>query len=173
DVLGHVLVEQAGEELLAVEERIRLLSRQAREGASRDELRRAVRGLALDQQASVIRAFAIYFQLVNIAEQHHRVRRRREYELEERVPRESLRAVCERLGDRRAPPLSLELVLTAHPTEATRRTILGAHVRISNLLAELDDPLSSPARAEAVAGALTGEVTLLWQTDELRTLRPR
>src|SRR5439155_13522408 len=66
----------------------------------------------------------------------------------------------------------LELVLTAHPTEATRRTILGAHLRISKLLAELDDPLASPARADAVAGALTGEVTLLWQTDELRTVRP-
>jgi len=173
DVLGRVLVEQEGEELLAAEERIRLLSRQAREGAPRRELRDAVRGLALEEQASVIRAFAIYFQLVNIAEQHHRVRRRREYELEQRVPRESLRDAFDRLGDRSAPPLSLELVLTAHPTEVTRRTILGAHLRISRLLAELDDPLASPERADAVAGALTGEVTLLWQTDELRTVRPR
>ena len=173
DVLGHVLVEQEGEELLAAEERIRLLARQAREGGPRDELRDAVRLLPLDRQASVIRAFAIYFQLVNIAEQHHRLRRRREYELEQRVPRESLRDAFDRLGDRPAPPLSLELVLTAHPTEATRRTILGAHLRISGLLAELDDPLASPVRADAVAGALTGEVTLLWQTDELRTVRPR
>ncbi len=173
DVLGRVLVEQEGEELLAAEERVRALSRQAREGAPRAELRDAVRGLALEQQAAVIRAFAIYFQLVNIAEQHHRVRRRREYEREERVPRESLRDAFERLGAREAPPLSLELVLTAHPTETTRRTILGAHVRISRLLAELDDPLASRARVDAVAGALTGEVTLLWQTDELRTVRPR
>jgi phosphoenolpyruvate carboxylase len=173
DVLGRVLVEQEGEELLAAEERIRALSRQAREGAPRAELREAVRGLALEQQAAVIRAFAIYFQLVNIAEQHHRVRRRREYEREERVPRESLRDAFERLAALEAPPLSLELVLTAHPTETTRRTILGVHVRISRLLAELDDPLASSARADAVAGALTGEVTLLWQTDELRTVRPR
>ena len=173
DVLGRVLVEQGGEELLAAEERIRALSRQAREGALRRELRDAVRALPLEQQASVIRAFAIYFQLVNIAEQHHRARRRREYETEERVPRESLQDAFERLGGREPPPLSLELVLTAHPTEVTRRTILAAHVRISRLLAELDDPLASPTRADAVAGALTGEVTLLWQTDELRTVRPR
>jgi phosphoenolpyruvate carboxylase len=173
DVLGRVLVEQEGEELLEAEERIRLLSRQAREGAPRLELRDAVRRLELKEQASVIRAFAIYFQLVNIAEQHHRLRRRREYDLEQRVPRESLRDAFDRLGGRPAPPLSLELVLTAHPTEATRRTILGAHVRISRLLAELDDPLASPTRVEGVAGALTGEVTLLWQTDELRTVRPR
>src|SRR6266545_2748151 len=173
DVLGRVLVEQEGQELLDAEERIRLLSRQAREGAPREELREAVRGLELKQQASIIRAFAIYFQLVNIAEQHHRLRRRREYELEQRVPRESLRDAFSRLGDRPAPSLSLELVLTAHPTEATRRTVLGAHVRISRLLGELDDPLASPARAEAIAGALTGEVTLLWQTDEVRAVRPR
>src|SRR6266540_583306 len=173
DVLGRVLVEQEGQELLDAEERIRLLSRQAREGAPREGLREAVRGLELKQQASIIRAFAIYVQLVNIAEQHHRLRRRREYELEQRVPRESLRDAFSRLGDRPAPSLSLELVLTAHPTEATRRTVLGAHVRISRLLGELDDPLASPARAEAIAGALTGEVTLLWQTDEVRAVRPR
>ena len=173
DVLGRVLVEQEGEGLLAAEEEIRALSRRAREGGPRGKLRDAVRGLAFEQQASVIRAFAIYFQLVNIAEQHHRVRRRREYELERRVPRESLRDAFERLDGRPAPPLSLELVLTAHPTETTRRTILAAHLRISRLLAELDDPLASPARADAIAGALTGEVTLLWQTDELRTVRPR
>jgi phosphoenolpyruvate carboxylase len=174
DVLGRVLVEQEGKELLDAEERIRLLSRRAREGGPRRELSEAVRALELEQQASVIRAFAIYFQLVNIAEQHHRLRRRREYELEQRVPRESLRDAVERLGERPATPsLSLELVLTAHPTEATRRTILAAHLRISHLLGELDDPLASPARADAVAGALAGEVTLLWQTDELRAVRPR
>ena len=173
DVLGRVLVEQEGEELLAAEEQVRMLSRRAREGGSRRELRDAVRGLGLEQQASVVRAFAIYFQLVNIAEQHHRLRRRREYELEQRVPRESLRDAVDRVGGRSAPPLSLELVLTAHPTEATRRTILGAHVRISHLLGELDDPLAAPTRVDEIAGALMGEVTLLWQTDEVRAVRRR
>jgi phosphoenolpyruvate carboxylase len=173
DVLGRVLVEQEGQELLDAEEQIRLLSRRAREGRPREELSEAVRRLELNQQASVIRAFAIYFQLVNIAEQHHRLRRRREYELEQRVPRESLRDAFTRLRDRPAPSLSLELVLTAHPTEATRRTVLAAHLRISRLLGELDDPLAPPTRAEAVEGALMGEVTLLWQTDEVRAVRPR
>ena len=108
DVLGRVLVEQEGEELLAAEEQIRSLSRQAREGGSREELRDAVRGLAPEEQASVIRAFAIYFQLVNIAEQHHRLRRRREYEHEQRVPRESLRAAVEQLvpAQKGSPPVA-------------------------------------------------------------------
>jgi phosphoenolpyruvate carboxylase len=173
DALGRVLVEQQGPELLDAEERIRLLSRRAREDGSRDRLREAVRELELTEQASVIRAFALYFQLVNIAEQHHRLRRRREYELEGRTPRESLGDAFRQLGNRPPKPVSLRLVLTAHPTEATRRTILTAHLRISRLLGELDDPLAAPARREAVAEALAGEVTLLWQTDELRSVRPR
>jgi phosphoenolpyruvate carboxylase len=173
DALGRVLVEQHGPELLDAEERIRRLSRRAREGGSRDRLREAVRELELTEQASVIRAFALYFQLVNIAEQHHRLRRRREYELEGRIPRESLPDAFQRLGNRPAQPVALRLVLTAHPTEATRRTTLTAHLRISKLLGELDDPLAAPARTDAVAEALAGEVTLLWQTDELRSVRPR
>jgi phosphoenolpyruvate carboxylase len=173
DVLGRVMVEQRGRELLDAEERIRLLSRQAREGAPRDRLSEAVRALELGEQESVIRAFALYFQLVNIAEQHHRLRRRREYELEGRIPRDSLRDAFDRLGDRRPESVSLRLVLTAHPTEATRRTILAAHLRISRLLDELDDPLVEAARIAAVAEEVAGEVTLLWQTDELRSIRPR
>jgi phosphoenolpyruvate carboxylase len=172
DVLGRVMVEQQGQELLDAEERIRRLSRQAREGAPREGLREAVRELRLGEQESVVRAFALYFQLVNSAEQHHRLRRRREYEVEGRIPRDSLRDAFERLGDRRPESVGLQLVLTAHPTEATRRTVLAAHLRISRLLAELDDPLLAPARSDEIAEALAGEVTLLWQTDELRSVRP-
>jgi phosphoenolpyruvate carboxylase len=173
DALGRVLVEQHGPALLEAEERIRLLSRGARGGESRERLREAVRGLDSSEQELVVRAFALYFQLVNIAEQHHRLRRRREYEFEGRVPRESLRDAFQRLQNRPPKPVSLRLVLTAHPTEATRRTVLTAHLRISRLLTELDDPLAAPARIDAIAEALAGEVTLLWQTDELRTVRPR
>jgi phosphoenolpyruvate carboxylase len=173
DALGRVLVEQHGPALLEAEERIRLLSRGARGGESREPLREAVRRLESSEQELVVRAFALYFQLVNIAEQHHRLRRRREYEFEGHVPQESLRDAFQRLNTRPPKPVSLRLVLTAHPTEATRRTVLTAHLRISRLLTELDDPLAAPARVDAVAEALAGEVTLLWQTDELRTVRPR
>jgi phosphoenolpyruvate carboxylase len=173
DALGRVLVEQHGPALLEAEERIRLLSRGARGGESRERLREAVRRLQSSEQELVVRAFALYFQLVNIAEQHHRLRRRREYEFEGRVPRESLRDAFQRLQNRPPKPVSLRLVLTAHPTEATRRTVMTAHLRISRLLTELDDPVAAPARIDAVAEALAGEVTLLWQTDELRTVRPR
>jgi phosphoenolpyruvate carboxylase len=182
EILGRVLVEQEDESLFEDEERIRKLSRDARAGGSRDELREAVRGLGLERQAAVLRAFGLYFQLANIAEQHHRLRRRRQYEAEGRRPRESLADAFARLDamdvgaeelERAVRAISLELVLTAHPTEATRRTILAVHLRISRLLAELDDPTLPASLREEVESALATEVTLLWQTDEVRPQRPR
>jgi phosphoenolpyruvate carboxylase len=177
DLLGRVLVEQEGEALLADVERVRRLAREARAGGPLDELRAAVAGLPVERQASVLRAFALYFQLANVAEQEHRVRRRREYAHEGRVPAESLEAAFARL-DGVAPEVleervSLELVLTAHPTEATRRTVLASHLRLARLLADLDDALlPAPGRAE-VEAALAAEITALWQADEVRTRRPR
>ena len=135
DVLGEVLVEQGGEQLLALEERIRRLARDAREAGDRSELEETIGALELDQQSAVLRAFSLFFQLANIAEQHHRLRRRRQYEHEGRVPRESLADAVARLrqagiGDEElsaaAARIEVRPVLTAHPTEATRRTILQA-----------------------------------------------
>src|SRR5919198_4572196 len=138
NILGTVLVEQEGPSLLDDVESIRGLARAVRRGEAPEPLREAVRALPLDRQASVLRAFGLYFQLANMAEQHHRVRRRRDYELEGRAARESLEETFALLAD--LPPrevaaaaagLSLELVLTAHPTEAARRTVLAAHLRMS------------------------------------------
>ena len=165
DLLGRVLVEQEDESLLADVEHVRALARAARQGQRRDELRDAVEALPLPRQASVLRAFALYFQLANVAEQHHRIRRLGEYGREDRVRRESLAAAFAQLGDDPPADVSLELVLTAHPTEAARRTVLAAHVRIAEQLGRLDD-------GEDVADALAAEITMLWQADEVRTRRP-
>ena len=75
DVLGEVLVEQEGEELLALEEQIRGLARVARETGDRAELEETIGALELERQSAVLRAFSLFFQLANIAEQHHRLRR--------------------------------------------------------------------------------------------------
>ena len=117
----------------------------------------------------MLRAFSTYFQLANTAEQHHRIRRRRAYTQEVEVPRESLAEAFERLSVvpadelwRRLRKVSLELVLTAHPTEATRRTMLRAHVRIAGLLTRLDDPGSDRGRARRARGrARRGDHDLL------------
>src|SRR5579864_5522407 len=99
EILGEVLVEQCGADLFELEEEIRALARAGRGGdpnAARN-LRGVVGALDLERQALVLRAFAMYFQLANIAEQHHRLRRRRAYEHEGRVPRESLADALARL----------------------------------------------------------------------------
>ena len=184
DLLGRVLVEQEGEELLAAVELVRRLARADRDGdrGAGAELAEVVGGLDPKAQALVLRAFGLYFQLANIAEQHHRLRRRRAYEHEGRVPPESLKdafARVEQAGvgedELRAAvgALSVELVLTAHPTEATRRGILRAHRRIASLLRELDDPELPPSAEERVRRDLAEEVTILWPTDEVRSQRPR
>ena len=182
DLLGRVLVEQGGERLLQDEEDVRALARAARSGGARGELRATVAELGLERQGAVLRAFALFFQLVNIAEQHHRIRRRREYEHEGVVPRESLADAFGRLDEAGVEPdevaaagsvLSVELVLTAHPTEATRRTVLEAHRRIAALLAYLDDDALPPSERTRVEKGLAEEITILWLTDEVRSRRPR
>jgi phosphoenolpyruvate carboxylase len=161
DLLGRVLVEQEGEALLEDVERVRALARAARAGEPHEELRVAVEALPLERQTSVLRAFALYFQLANVAEQHHRVRRWREYRREGTAPHESLDAALAAI-EGVVPEVSLGLVLTAHPTEATRRTVLAAHLRIARLLDE-DDPEQG----------LLAEIAALWQADEVRSRRPR
>ena len=178
DLLGRVMVEQEGEELLAREEEIRHVSRRARETGDPDvraELAQAVAALDLDQQTKILRAFTLYFQLANIAEQHHRIRRRRDVARGDGAPRESLGDAIARLREAgvddealaaAAAHVSLELVITAHPTEATRRTILRSQARLGALLADLD-------AGESVEERAAEEITVLWQTDEVRPQRPR
>ncbi len=180
-----MLAEQEGEDLLVDVELIRGLSRKARKAGRpgpRSDLATAVRKLPLERQAQVLRAFGLYFQLANLAEQHHRLRRRRQYERERRPPRESLDAAFTALAAagvdeaelaRVAAGISLELVLTAHPTEATRRTVLTAHLRLARRLRELDDPDLSAAARDRIGDEIAEEVTALWETDEVRSTRPR
>src|SRR4029079_8198036 len=139
DALGRVLVEQVGENLLADVERVRHLAREARNSGSaadpahaasrvraaaeRAALATCVRALDEERSTAVLRAFGLYFQLANVAEAWHRVRSRRRYEREQRIPRESLAEAFGRLAEggvepgelvRQAQNVSLELVITAH-----------------------------------------------------------
>src|SRR5438067_251488 len=170
-ILGNVLVEQEGEWLLQLVERTRHAARAARNEQTVD-----VEAFpSAHEQVLVLRAFGLYFQLANLAEQHHRLRRRREDAHRGAALRESLDSALETLGDEDvdAAGTSIQLVLTAHPTEATRRTVLLAHIRIARLLARLDDPRLSPRERAAAEASIAEEVTMLWQTDEVRHDRLR
>ncbi len=184
EILGRVLTEQEGEEVFRLEERIRLLARLGRRGDTGAEraLAETIAALDVETQAIVLRAFSVYFHLANIAEQHHRVRRRREHEREGGTPRESLGealallrrdGVSDEGAVEAARRVSVELVLTAHPTEALPRTILEKHRRIAQLLDELDDVRLTPGERVDRELALGEEITILWQTDEVRSQRPR
>jgi phosphoenolpyruvate carboxylase len=117
DLLGRVLVEQEGPAFLELVEQVRALARKVRCGSRRpEELAAAIGGLGVVEQGSVLRAFGLFFQLANIAEQHHRLRRRREYEHEGLVPRESIADAVARLrasgvGD---PELAAALARARH-----------------------------------------------------------
>ena len=170
-LLGKVLVEQEGPWLLDLVERIRRVSRKARRDGTVADVDTT---LPAREQALVLRAFGIWFQLANLAEQLHRLRRRRDDARHGRVPPESLDDAFRRVEpDDRARGASIRLVLTAHPTEATRRTVLLAHIRIAEQLARLDDPGLLPAEHNEVEERIAEEVTLLWQTDEVRHDRLR
>ena len=172
-LLGEVLVEQEGQWLLDLVERIRAAAQAARRDGTVVDVDPA---LPADQQALVLRAFGVYFQLANLAEQLHRMRRRREGARHDRVARESLDEAFRSLAGadlERARGSSVRLVLTAHPTEATRRTVLLAHIRVAEELYRLDDPRLLPRERDDVEARLAEEITLLWQTDEVRHDRLR
>ncbi|SDS52594.1 Phosphoenolpyruvate carboxylase, type 1 [Paenibacillaceae bacterium GAS479] len=186
NILGDVLVHQGGEGLLEVVERIREMSKALRaEFVTElyDEFKKTITTLSPDIRHQVIRAFAIYFQLVNIAEQNHRIRRKRDYERSagEGVQPGSIEAAVQVLHERGIPVdgvktmldgISLELVMTAHPTEATRRVVQDIHKRIALGLMELDNPTLTYREREKLREGLLNEVQILWQTDELRDRKP-
>lgn len=186
NILGDVLVHQGGNELLNIVEKIRELSKSLRAGyipELYDEFKRVITSLNPEIRHQVIRAFAIYFQLVNIAEQNHRVRRKRDYErmAGESIQPGSIEGVILSLKENKVPyeevqriiaGISLELVMTAHPTEAMRRAILDIHKRISDDVVELDNPNLTLREREQLREKLLNEVLTLWQTDELRDRKP-
>ncbi|SDE12158.1 Phosphoenolpyruvate carboxylase, type 1 [Paenibacillus sp. UNCCL117] len=185
-ILGEVLIHQGGNSLFTIVEKIREMSKTLRAQYSPEmyaELKETISGLAPEIRHQVVRAFAIYFQLVNIAEQNHRIRRKRDYERStgENVQPGSIEDVIRKLKSLNISAtevqemisgISLELVMTAHPTEATRRAVLDIHQRIAQDVAELDNPTLTYREREQLREKLLGEVITLWQTDELRDRKP-
>jgi phosphoenolpyruvate carboxylase len=192
-LLGAVLREQAGEELFMQVEALRqgTIARRDAEarGAAQEAARHAAAALELahslpvDRAILLTRAFAFYFELINLAETNHRKRRRTALQLSGRAGRqrgslEGTLAEMRRVGISAEEALDylrrvlVVPVFTAHPTEAARRTVMFKRRRIGEFLAELDRiplPEQQMARLEEL---LLAEITSLWQTDEVRSRRP-
>lgn len=186
-ILGDVLVALEGVEVFELEERVRHLAIERRRGprgrreTAAADLSELLASLPLATEVPVIRAFATYFQLVNVAEQHHRVRRARAHAGDPEPQRGSLLAVLRDAKDagRTADEvrtafagLEVTLTLTAHPTQAVRRTVLDKLDRIAGHLEEADRCALTPREREASDRDLREEVTALWLTDEVRHERP-
>ncbi len=185
DMLGETIVDLAGREAFDLVERIRLLSRDRRAGraGAEPELAACIEGLSPTEARCVARAFSIFFDLANIAEDRQRVRvlRQRERQRDPVPPTESLPAGIAELATLDWPAervqealdaLAVELVFTAHPSEAKRRSIRGKLRRMRRGLERLDrDDLLPRERAVILAG-LRGELDVLWQTEFLRPTRP-
>ncbi|MFN0109121.1 MAG: phosphoenolpyruvate carboxylase, partial [Blastocatellia bacterium] len=188
DLLGDTLKRLGGETLFDIEEQVRALCKELRADhspATERRLKRLLHGLSADQAIGVIRAFSVYFQLVNIAEQHHRTRRKKFYELHtpdqpqrgsiadtfrqikqanNQLTDDELRQRIQRVVD----GLEIVPVMTAHPTEAARRTLLEKHRRLADALSTLDESNLPKRRQADLELQLAAEVESIWQTDEVR-----
>lgn len=183
DLLGQVIEEQEGRRLFELEEQIRLNSKQLRQrfdSSHQLTLRRLVQAMEPSDMAKIVRAFAAYFQLINTAEQHYRTQRQRSYLLQHpgggypgsaQDTFEKLKklGVTEKEVADLFSRLAIIPVFTAHPTEATRRTILEKHSRIWKLLEEFDHNNVTPREQSALEQEIKRHITSLWQTEETRS----
>ncbi|HKA58471.1 MAG TPA: phosphoenolpyruvate carboxylase, partial [Gemmatimonadales bacterium] len=182
-LVGDVLREQCGEQFFQLVER----ARRAAIGAADDELEAMLRGLPARDAETLIRAFATYFAVVNLAERVHRIRRRRDYlrggggggggdpqegSLADTARRLAAAGVTSQQLAELVDRLQIEPVFTAHPTEARRRTLLEKEQVIGRLLVERLDPSRTPDEEAAALAQIREEVTVTWQTDPQPSARP-
>lgn len=177
-LVGEVIEEQGGESLFHQVEsaRVAAIHRRESEPGANTELFQLVSALDTTQAGELVRAFSTYFQVVNLAEKIHRIRRNRDYLRSGSGPQPggiedairkliraglSLEQMQNLLSD-----IQIEPVFTAHPTEATRRTILEKHLRIAQRLGERLDPYHIPREDRAIVERIRFEITSLWQTEE-------
>ncbi|MDQ2692942.1 MAG: phosphoenolpyruvate carboxylase [Chloroflexota bacterium] len=185
DLLGEVISELESPELFATEERIRIAAKERRGGDTNAAKQLEAEVEALDNSAAraVSAAFTTYFDLVNLAEEYQRVQ-----QLRERETKHAPEPVDESVGDAIASlkrdgvtpgqlqalfdRLFIELVLTAHPTEARRRTVTSKIQRVARLLDQIADDDLTPRERDQTRAAIRAEIAGLWLTDRDRTVQP-
>ncbi len=183
-ILGNILKEQEGESLYETEERLRALTKALRteyDEKIRKEIIALIDSLSIEDAYKVVRAFSTYFILVNAADEVHRIRRYRETITQNSAPPEnSIEEALHYLKkDSKAEITKDEIekilnnikiipVFTAHPTEATRQTILRKILKISQLLLKRELIKNTPEEEDEIKTQLQTEITLLWQSNEIR-----
>ncbi|MDQ4503025.1 phosphoenolpyruvate carboxylase [Sinomonas sp. ASV322] len=187
-LLGESLVRQHGPELLRLVEEVRLLTKESKEAARGGagalgpwnaadvaaQVRELLASLPLIEATELVRAFAFYFHLANAAEQLHRVRELGSRAEDEGWLAAAVRDIAERAGSRSLQEVVDELdvrpVFTAHPTEASRRSVLDKLRAVSKILAVPSAEGTTLRRRQD--RHLAEIIDQMWQTDELRQVRP-
>ncbi len=180
-ILGKVLIEQEDYALYETVENLRALTKQLRSSYNkkiRDEIISLINSLSIEKAYKVVRAFSIYFVLVNAADEVHRIRKQRTNSIKYNTPAAGsieealLQLKKENFSEKAVREIlnSVEIipVFTAHPTEATRQTTLRKILRISQLLIQREISTLTALEREELNFQLQTEITLLWQSNEIR-----
>ena len=181
DLLGDTLRRREGDALFDAVERVRAISKAAHAGApdAFSDLAGLLQDLPVETARTLARAFSHFLALANVAEQYHRIHRRQVYLRDPHAApqRGSCRDTFARLVRAGVTParlheavsaLRIELVLTAHPTEVSRRTMIHKYNRIAALLADLDRRDLAAAERETLVEGLRREIAAAWGSDEVR-----
>lgn len=184
NLLGETLKLHAGQDLFNQIEQIRALSKGARDGQVEAEKQLEQLFLSLEDAEilPLTRAFTHFLNFANIAEQYHVVRRRRQSEFDDTAESPNpLVPLFEKFKQQEISvdtlyqqicELKIELVLTAHPTEVSRRTLIQKYDGINNALSKFDQQKLTPRERQAVLADLKQLISSAWQTDEIRQHRP-
>ncbi len=183
-ILGKVLIEQEGKEFFDLEEQLRLLTKSLRSQYSektKSEIDKLIDSLDIEKANKIVRAFLFYFLLSNTADEVHRIRRQRAHALSDATPQRGSmeEAFIELAKEGHNVDFAKEIldmttvipVFTAHPTEATRQTVLRKILNISELLLKREISTLTPDELADLRQQLHTEITLLWQTNEIRMNR--
>lgn len=184
DLLGEVLARHIGTAGLEQIQMLRALAKKAKKcsGKALTLLKDNISALSPEEIRSVVRAFSLFLNCANLAEQYHRIRRIHWHERQAKTLQPgSLAAFFERMAGSAEDPtvlqalistLRVDLVLTAHPTEIMRQTLMQKYDRLSHCLEVLDNPLLTPKQRLAVHHDMKVELTAIWLTDEIRHQKP-
>lgn len=183
-ILGEVLQALAGEDAFELEEEARALAKASRAGdaGAGNQLAALVAGVSVNEAQILTRAFTSYFQLINLAEDNERIRRLRRRQDESGQPRRG--SIAEAIGllarnNMTASQLNdlfqraeVRLVLTAHPTEARRRTVIAKLARIFSVIRTLDERHATVEDEQQARQRLSATIAELWSSDEIRAVTP-
>lgn len=179
-LLGNTIRHAEGDVILDKVETIRQLSKTALSGNKEEKKRlsQEIKNLSNEQLTPVARAFSQFLNLTNIADQYHTISRQYQEHLGEPEPIPALfqkltqQSISKLDTAQAVRDLNIELVLTAHPTEITRRTMINKLIKINECLSRLELGDLSPKERQKTERRLEQLIAQSWHSDEIRKVRP-